>query len=345
MTGLKRVRALGLGIIGGFLPILPSPRIHNVLHGLRAESVSEITTTARTSWLAAIMFAAAACGGPSLGSSDGGGASTIDWEKVGAYDENCSAPFESSVSQLEEDSTNAEWSEALGEDIEAWESQDVPDALDAYHKATIDMMKEVKKVVDSQPRDSSVWETFDNEEIGEGLEDDVEAAEEAWAKTTPLVRYRLGESRCVQNLNLDVNVDLTHVDDYVAWCGSYSCDFSVWYVERDAKKLTFDVALINPIEDTLLPLPDCGENLVVRDGNGTFYGASSCEFRGNIRDGKVLYEDSPEEASVGIALEYELPESASDLELLAAFELDNEDGYYEENYAEGFIIGLSDIEP
>ena len=57
-------------------------------------------------------------------------------------------------------------------------------------------------------------------------------------------------------------------------------------------------------------------------------GPSSCEFRGNIRDGKVPYGDrSGERTSVGIALEYELRESANDLELLAVFELDNEDGY------------------
>ena len=289
------------------------------------------------------MFAVAtlaACGGPLPGSSDSSGASTIDWEKVAAYEENCSAPLGSSVSQLDEDSTNAEWSKALGEEIDAWESQDVPDALDAYHRAITDYLKEVKKVVDSQPRDGNVWETFDNEELGEGLEDDAEAAEEAWAKTTPLVRYRLGESRCFQNLDADVNVELTYVDDYAAWCGSYACDFSVWYVERDAKKLTFDVALSNPIPDTLLPLPDCGENLVVRDVDGTFYGASSCEFRGNIRDGNIPYgEGSEGQADVGISLEYELPESANDLELLAAFELDDEDGY-----AEGFIIRLPDIE-
>ena len=55
-------------------------------------------------------------------------------------------------------------------------------------------------------------------------------------------------------------------------------------------------------------------------------GASSCEFKGNIRDGKVPYQGSSEEADVGIAVEYELPESASDLELLAAFELEEEDG-------------------
>ena len=324
------------------MSILPSPRVHNVLHCLRAESVSEITTTTRTAWLAAIIFAAAACGGPSLGSSDGGGASTIDWEKVATYDENCSALLERSISQLGADSTNADWSEALEEEIEARESQDVPEALDAYHKATVDLVKEVKKVVDTQPREGSVWETADNEEIGEGLEDDAEAVEEAWAKTTPLVRYRLAEAGCVGAV--DANVDLTPVDDYAAWCGSYACDFSVWYVERDAQKLTFSVALNNPIEDTLLPLPDCGKNLVVRDGNGTFYGASSCEFKGDIRDGKVPYENNQKEATVSIALEYELPESASDLELLAAFVLDNEDGYYEENYAEGFIVGLSDIE-
>jgi hypothetical protein len=89
-----------------------------------------------------------------------------------------------------------------------------------------------------------------------------------------------------------------------------------------------------------LPLPDCGENLAVRDGDGTFYGASSCEFRGNIRDGKIPYGESSEgQADVGISLEYELPESANDLELLAAFELDDEYGY-----AEGFIIRLPDIE-
>ena len=48
---------------------------------------------------------------------------------------------------------------------------------------------------------------------------------------------------------------------------------------------------------------------------------------------------------MGIALEYELRESANDLELLAVFELDNEDGYYKEGYVKGFIIGLLDIEP
>ncbi len=71
--------------------------------------------------------------------------------------------------------------------------------------------------------------------------------------------------------------------------------------------------------------------------SGTFYGVSSCEFRGNIRDGKIPYEEGSGEASVGIAMEYELPESASDLELLAAFELDEEEGS-----ARGFIIRLSD---
>ncbi len=90
----------------------------------------------------------------------------------------------------------------------------------------------------------------------------------------------------------------------------------------------------------------CSEHLVARDGDGTFYGASSCEFRGNIRDGKVPYGDrSGERTSEGIALEYELRESANDLELLAVFEVDNEDGYYKEGYVEGFIIGLLDIEP
>ena len=127
------------------------------------------------------MIAAAACDGSIQESSDGCGGSTIDWEKVATYEETCRAPG-NSVSQLEEDSTNAEWSEALGEDIEAWESQDVLDALDACHKATIDLLKEPKKVVDSQPPDGSV---FDTEEMGEGVEDYSESAEDAWAKTTP----------------------------------------------------------------------------------------------------------------------------------------------------------------
>ena len=298
---------------------------------------SETATTALLACLAAMMIAAAACGGPLSGSSDRGGGSTIDWEKVAAYEETCSAMFENALSQLEEDSTFAEFSEALGEDIEAWESQDVPDALDAYHKAITDALKEVRKVLDSQPPDGSAFETLDNEEeIEEDLAEDAEAIGDAWAKTTPLVRYRLGESPCFQDV--DVNVDLTYVADYVYSCGSYACDLSVWYVERDAQKLTFDIALSNLDEDTLLPLPGCSENLIVRDGNGTFYGASSCEFRGNIRDGKVPYEESSGEASVGISLEYELPESASDLELLAAFELDDQEGH-----AEGFIIRLSDI--
>ena len=294
-------------------------------------------------WLArltAMMIAAAACGGSLPGSSVGGGGSTIDWQKVAAYEETCRAPG-NSLFQLDENSTNAEWSETLGEDIEAWESQDVPDALDAYHKATADLLKEIRKVMDSQPPDGRVFETLDdeefNEEFGESLDDDGEAVEDAWAKTTPLVRYRLGGSRCFQDA--DANVDLTHVADYVTSCGSYACDFSVWYVERDAQKLTFEIAFSNLDEDTLLPLPDCSENLIVRDGSGTYYGASSCEFKGNIRDGKVQYQGSSEEADVGIAVEYELPESASDLELLGAFELEEEDGG-----AEGFIISLSDIE-
>ena len=88
-----------------------------------------------------------------------------------------------------------------------------------------------------------------------------------------------------------------------------------------------------------MPLPDYSENLIDRDANGTYRGASSCEFNGNIRDGKVPYQESSVEADVGIAVEYELPKSASDLELLAAFELEEEEGG-----AEGFIIGLSDIE-
>ena len=117
--------------------------------------------------------------------------------------------------------------------------------------------------------------------------------------------------RCFRDA--DENVDLTHVADYVISCGSYACYLSVWYVERDAQKLIFGVALSNCDEDTLLPRPDCSENLIVRDRNGTYYGASSCEFSGNIRDGKVPYQESSGEASVGIALEYELPESASDL--------------------------------
>ena len=294
-------------------------------------------------WLArltAMMIAAAACGGSLPGSSDVGGGSTIDWQKVAAYEETCRAPG-NSLFQLDENSTNAEWSETLGEDIEAWESQDVPDALDAYHKATADLLKEIRKVMDSQPPDGRVFETLDdeefNEEFGESLDDDGEAVEDAWAKTTPLVRYRLDGSRCFQDA--DANVDLTHVADYVTSCGSYACDFSVWYVERDAQILTFEIASSNLDEDTLLPLPDCSENLIVRDGSGTYYGASSCEFRGNIRDGKVPYQESSGEADVGIAVEYELPESASDLELLAAFELEEEDGG-----AEGFIISLSDIE-
>lgn len=292
------------------------------------------------------MFAVAtlaACGGSPREASHSGGASTIDWEKVAAYEENCSAPLESSASQIDEDSTNAEWSEALGEDIDVWESQDVPDALDAYHRAITDYLKEVKKVVDSQPRDGNVWETFDNEEIGEGLEDDAEAVEEAWAKTTSLVRYRLSESRCFQNL--DAQVGLPYLDDVDAgdradWCGRYYLCFGVWKMERDAEKLTLEGYVRNSNPDTLLPLPDCGENLVVRDGDGTFYGASICEFSGNIRDGKVPYEENSagELTFVRMTLEYELPESANDLELLAAFELDDE-----EDYAEGFIMPLSDI--
>ena len=253
------------------------------------------------------MIAAAACDGSIQESSDGCGGSTIDWEKVAAYEETCRAPG-NSVSQLEEDSTNAEWSEALGEDIEAWESQDVPDALDACHKATIDLLKEPKKVVDSQPPDGSV---FDTEEMGEGVEDYSESAEDAWAKTTPPFAVGWVGVRCFRDA--DENVDLTHVADYVISCGSYACYLSVWYVERDAQKLIFGVALSNCDEDTLLPRPDCSENLIVRDGNGTYYGASSCEFSGNIRDGKVPYQEISGEASVGIALEYELPESASDL--------------------------------
>ncbi len=290
-------------------------------------------------WLAcltAMMIAAAACGGSLPGSSDVGGGSTIDWEKVAAYEETCRAPGQG-LFLIDQNSTNAQWTETLGEDIEAWESQDVPDALDAYHKATLDFLKELKNVVDSQPPDGSMLETFDAEGTLEGLEDDAEAVGDAWAKTTPLVRYRLAGSRCFQDA--DANVDLTHVADYVTSCGSYACDFSVWYVERDAQKLTFEIAFSNLDEDTLLPLPDCGENLIVRDGSGMYYGASSCEFKGNIRDGKVPYQGSSVEADVGIAVEYELPESASDLELLASFELEEEDGG-----AEGFIISLSDIE-
>ena len=294
-------------------------------------------------WLArltAMMIAAAACGGSLPGSSGVGGGSTIEWQKVAAYEETCLVPG-NSILDLNENSTNAEWSEALGEDIEEWESQEVPDALDAYQKATTDYLKEIRKVMDSQPPDGRVFETLDdeefNDEFGESLDDDAEAVGDAWAKIAPLVRYRLAGSRCFQDA--DSNVDLTPAADYVTSCGSYACDFSVWYVERDAQKLTFEIAFSNLDEDTLLPLPDCSENLIVRDGSGMYYGASSCEFKGNIRDGKVPYQGSSEEADVGIAVEYELPESASDLELLAAFELEEEDGG-----AEGFIISLSDIE-
>ena len=88
-----------------------------------------------------------------------------------------------------------------------------------------------------------------------------------------------------------------------------------------------------------MPLPDYSESLIDRDANGTCCGASSCEFSGNTRDGKVPYQESSGEASVGIALEYESPKSASDLELLVAFELDEEEGR-----AEGFIVSLSDNE-
>ena len=179
----------------------------------------ECIERAPMAWLAcltAMLIAAAACGG-SLPGSSGGGA-TIDWEKVAAYEETCRAPG-NSILQIDENSTNAEWSEALGEDIEAWESQEVPDALDAYHEATTDYLKEIRKVMDSQPPDGRVLETLDNEELGEGLEDDAEAVGDAWAKTTPLVRYRLAGSRCFQDA--DANVDLTHVADYVTSCGSY----------------------------------------------------------------------------------------------------------------------------
>ena len=87
-----------------------------------------------------------------------------------------------------------------------------------------------------------------------------------------------------------------------------------------------------------MPLSDYSENLIDRDANGTYRGASSCEFSGNTRDGRVSYQESSGEASVGKALKYDSPKNACDLELLAAFELDEEEGR-----AEGFIVSLSDI--
>ena len=95
----------------------------------------------------------------------------------------------------------------------------------------------------------------------------------------------------------------------------------------------------NRDKDTLLPLPDYSENLIDRDANGTYRGASSCEFSGNTRDGRVSYQESSGEASVGKALKYDSPKSACDLELLAAFELDEEEGR-----AEGFIVRQADNE-
>ena len=91
-----------------------------------------------------------------------------------------------------------------------------------------------------------------------------------------------------------------------------------------------------------MPLPDYSENLINRDANGTYCGASSCEFSGNTRDGRSRIKKAQEssgEASVGKALKYESPKSASDLELLSAFELDEKEGR-----AEGFIVRQADNE-
>ncbi len=293
--------------------------------------------------------AVAACGVPLPGSSESNGSSTIDWENLAAYEENCILPLESSVSQIGEDSTIAEWSEALGEDLDAWESQDLPNELDAYDSAVTDFIKKLKDAIDSQPRDSTALEFSDNEEIVQRLDEDFELINEAWEKFAPLVRYRLGGSDCFRDV--EVKVDLAYVDDYYAMCGSYECTVSGWYMERDGRKLTFELALSNLTPDSEMPLPDCSDNLVIRDGDGMFYGASSCEFSGTIRDGKIPYGESPDnQADVGISLEYDLPESANDLELLAAFELDNEvdsryEGYIDdEGNAEGFIFRLSDVE-
>ena len=88
-----------------------------------------------------------------------------------------------------------------------------------------------------------------------------------------------------------------------------------------------------------MPLPDYSDNLIDRDANGTCCGASSCEFSGNTRDGRVSYQESSAEASVGKALKYDSPKSACDSELLAAFELDEEEGR-----AEGFIVRQADNE-
>ena len=309
----------------------------------------EITIAA---WLGANIIAIAAlaaCGGALPGSSENSGSSTIDWENLAAYEENCILPLESSVSQTSEDSTIAEWSEALGEDLDAWESQDLPKELDAYDSAVTDFIKKLKEAVDSLPGDANAQEVFDNEGIEERLDEDFELINEAWEKFAPLVRYRLGGSDCFRDV--EVNVELAYVDDYYTMCGSYECTLSGWYLERDGRKLTFEVALSNLTPDSEMPLPDCSDNLVIRDGDGMFYGASSCEFSGTIRGGKIPYGESPEnQADVGISLEYDLPESANDLELLAAFELDNEvdsryEGYIDdEGNAEGFIFRLSDIE-
>ena len=88
-----------------------------------------------------------------------------------------------------------------------------------------------------------------------------------------------------------------------------------------------------------MPLPDYSESLIDRDANGTCCGASSCEFSRNTRDGRVSYQESSAEASVGKALKYESPKSACDSALLAAFELDEEEGR-----AEGFIVRQADNE-
>ena len=206
----------------------------------------------------ALLITLAACGGstPSDRAStiDGGstpeasqsdGASTIDWEKVGAYGESCREPLGSIRAQLEVDSTTAELSDAVGEVIDAWESQDNPDALEAYHRAIADFLEELKRVVDSQPRDNAAQETLatlEGAEIGERLDDAYEAAEEAWAKTSPIVRYLLDESEspCFQDMDAP---SLGYVGggavDYGNWCGPVSC-FTVWSKYRDAGKLTLE---------------------------------------------------------------------------------------------------------
>ena len=140
---------------------------------------SEVTTT---TWLVANIIAiaaVAACGVPLPGSSESNGSSTIDWENLAAYEENCILPLESSVSQIGEDSTIAEWSEALGEDLDAWESQDLPNELDAYDSAVTDFIKKLKDAIDSQPRDSTALEFSDNEEIVQRLDEDFELINEA----------------------------------------------------------------------------------------------------------------------------------------------------------------------